>query len=269
MTIKERYGTWALILGASEGIGLSFAREVGKSGINSVLVARNGTLLEQEASKLRDQLRIDVRTIALNLTAPDMLDRIREVTDGLDVGLVIYNAAAIPGGGGSFLDKEVDDALYTVNLIVSGAVKVCHHFGRRLVERGRGGIILMGSLSGNAGGAKLATYSGAKAFTQMFAESLWSEIGPLGVDVLCYVVGATATPSRARLNLTDQPGDIISDPEDIARWAMEELANGPVHTPPHLAEAFRSLSAMPRRQAVESMSSQLSAQSVGEDPSRG
>lgn len=265
MLDATRYGPWALILGGSEGIGVSFANELGAAGINTILVARNGPLLEAMAGELRARHGVEVRTLALDLTAPDMIDRIGAVTDDIDIGFLVYNAAAVRGGGGRFLERPVEDAIHTLDLIARGAILVSHHFGARMAARGRGGIVLMGSLAGNAGGVNLAAYSGTKAFTQMFAESLWVELKPAGVDVLCYVVGATDTPSRARLNLTDQPGDIISDPDDVAREAIALIADGPVHTPAHLAESFRSLSAMGRREAVETMSGQLTTLSVGQD----
>lgn len=264
---SSKYGPWALILGASEGIGVSFAEQLGSTGINSVLVARNGALLEEVASKVRAGFGVDVRTLSLDLTQPDMLERIRAVTDDLEIGLIVYNAAAAPGGGGPFLERPFSHAEHSLRLIVFGAAQVCHHFGSKMVARRKGGIILMGSLSGNAGGVNLAAYSGAKAFTQIFAEALWAELKPFDVDVLCYVVGATNTPSRARLNLTDAPDDIVSDPDDIARWALAEIARGPVQVPPHLEDSFRSIAAMPRREAAEIMSGQLAALSVGEQGS--
>jgi short-subunit dehydrogenase len=258
-----KYGPWAVILGGSEGVGVSFARQLAKAGINSVLVARQAVLLNQVASQVADEFGTQTRALALDLTRPDMLERIREVTDDLDVGLVVYNAAAIPGGGGRFLDSPLDVALHVIRLISIGEVNVCHHFGKRMVQRGRGGIILMGSLSGNAGGINLVTYAGCKAFTQMFAEGLWAELRPLGVDVLCYPIGATNTPSRARLNLTDKPDDVVSDPDDVARAALQNIANGPVQVPHHLEEGFRYFSSMPRKAAVEAMNAQLMELNVG------
>jgi short-subunit dehydrogenase len=264
MIDPKKYGPWAVILGGSEGIGVSFARQLAEVKINSVLIARQGQLLEEVADQVRREFAVQVRTLALDLTRPDMLERIRDVTDDLEVGLVVYNAAAIPLGGGRFLERPLDHALHTIRLIPIGEVNVAHHFGTKMAERRRGGIILMGSLAGNAGGATIAAYSGAKAFTQVFTEALWAELRPLGIDVLCYVVGATNTPSRARLNLTDQPGDIIAEPDDIVRAALENITNGPVLTPRHLEEGFRTLSAMPRRDAAEAISAQLTGLSVGQ-----
>ena len=259
----KRYGPWALILGASEGVGVSFARQLAQSGINCVLVARQAPLLKQVADQVAAEFGVQTRALPLDLTRPDMLDRIREVTDDLEVGLVVYNAAAVPGGGGRFLECPLDVAMHVVRLIPIGEVCVSHHFGAKMAERRRGGIILVGSLAGNAGGIALVSYSAAKAFTQVFAEGLWAELKPLGVEVLCYVVGATNTPSRARLNLTDQPGDIVADPDDIARWALADIGNGPVQVPEYLRESFRRFSSMPRREAVEAMNAQLLRMSVG------
>jgi short-subunit dehydrogenase len=260
---KDRHGPWALILGGSEGIGVSFARQLALAGMHCILVARQADLLRQAADHLQADFGVQTRTLAIDLTRPDMLDRLREVTDDLEVGLVVYNAAAVPGGGGRFLECPVDVAQHVVRLLPVGQVSVAHHFGGRMAARGRGGIILIGSLAGNAGGVVLASYSASKAFTQLFAEALWAELKPLGIDVLCYVVGATYTPSRARLRLTDRPGDIVSEPDDIARGALENIDNGPVQVPEHLRESFQQLSSMPRREAVQAMNAQLQEMSVG------
>jgi short-subunit dehydrogenase len=265
MVDVTRYGPWALILGGSEGVGVSFARQLAKAGIHCVLVARQAALLERVAEQVRTDFGVQVRTLPLDLTRTDMLDRIRELTDDVEVGLVVYNAAAVPGGGGRFLECSLDVALHVLRLIPIGEVNVSHHFGTKMAARGRGGIILMGSLAGNAGSVALVPYSASKAFTQMFAEGLWAELRPLGVDVLCYVIGATATPSRARLHLIDQPGDIVADPDDIARLALENLGKGPVQVPPHLEDAFHRFSSMDRRDAVETMNAQLTGMNVGQE----
>jgi short-subunit dehydrogenase len=196
---------------------------------------------------------VRTRALALDLTQPDMLDRIRTITDDIDVGLVVYNAGATHGGGGPFLEATLENALKVVRLNPIGQVMVAHHFGQKMASRGRGGIILMGSLAGNAGGVNVVGYSASKAFTQIFAEGLWVELKPKGIDVLCHVIGATRTPSWARLGYTGKSGEIISEPEDIAREALENLTEGPVTTPKHMEESFRTLSAMPRREAVEMM----------------
>ena len=250
---STKYGPWALILGASEGVGVAFARQLGQAGINSVLVARQQGLLQAVAQRVRAETGVEIRTLVLDLTQPDMLDCLRSVTDNIEIGLVVYNAGAIHGSGGPFLEATLESALKVVQLNPVGQTTVAHHFGRRMVARGRGGIILMGSLAGNAGGMYVVGYSASKAFTQVLAEGLWIELKPKGVDVLCHVIGATDTPSRKRLDTVDKPDEIISDPEDIARQALDNIGNGPVIVPKHMEEVFREISSLPRRQATESM----------------
>ncbi len=179
-----------------------------------------------------------------------MLTRGRQVTDALEVGLVVCNAAA---GAGGFLDTPLEQALHAMRVNNAAQVSLVHHFGGPMAQRGRGGIILVGSLAGNAGGATTAIYSASKAFSQHFAEGLWSELKPLGVDVLYMVLGATNTPVRARQNLQDDADQYIAEPEDVARDGLAHIADGPVFVPPHMEEAFRHFSGMDRREAAETM----------------
>lgn len=254
MIDAEQYGPWAVIAGASEGIGTSFAHKLGKAGLNLVLIARNEELLGKVADEVRDECGVQVRVLALDLGRADMLERVREMTADVDVGLVIYNAAA---GSGRFLEVPLDDALLAVRVNTIGPLSLVHHFGRGMAERGRGGIILIGSLAGNAGGVTTVVYSASKAFAQIFAEGLWSDLKPQGVDVLYVVVGATNTPKRARLGLKDSPDEIVAEPDEVAQDALDHIADGPVFVPEHLAEGFRYFSSLPRREAAEAMAGLL------------
>ncbi len=249
----KKYGPWALIAGGSEGVAEAFAQKLGNDGINLVLVARKTQPLEDLAARVRTDSDVQVRTLSLDLTRADMLERICEVTDDIDVGLLIYNAGGAMGAQG-FLDASLDEALLAVQLNVIGQTKLAHHFAPKMVARGRGGIILIGSLAGNAGAPNLATYGGSKAYTQIFGEALWSELKPHGVDVLVQVLGATDTP-RARLSnnvFAAKPGSQSSD--EVAQQALDELAEGgPVITPPAMADHFKRVSSMPRRQVAELM----------------
>lgn len=252
MIDSMQYGPWALIAGASEGVGAAFARKLAMSGINLVLLARQENLLDALAREAANDGGVQVRKLVLDLTRADMLERVREVTDGVEVGLVVYNAGAAHGGG-PFLQASSEVALNLIRLNPVGQVVLSHHFGNKMAARGHGGIILMGSLAGNAGGASVVAYSAAKAFTQIFAEGLWSELKPLGVDVLCVVLGATDTPARARLGLKDSPGQIVADPADVAQSSLDNIANGPVLVPEHLVGAFRQFCSLPRKAAAEAM----------------
>jgi short-subunit dehydrogenase len=144
-----------------------------------------------------------------------------------------------------------------------GQVSLCHHFGRKMVERGRGGIILVGSLAGGAGATPLVAYCASKSFTQALAEGLWSELKPRGVDVVYLVVGAVDTPNRLRqldpsransgLPPEDDPNQMPFQPEEIAQVALDHLTDGPVCVPDRLAKIFDRLNATSRAEASEFM----------------
>src|ERR1700761_4703574 len=95
--LKERYGPWALLVGGSEGIGEHLARKLGAAGINLVLVARKPEPLAATAGAVRAESGVEVRTLALDIGREDLLERVREITDGLEVGLLAHNV----GGGSS------------------------------------------------------------------------------------------------------------------------------------------------------------------------
>jgi short-subunit dehydrogenase len=117
-----------------------------------------------------------------------------------------------------------------------------------MAKRGRGGILLMGSLTGNAGMANVATYGGSKAFAQIFGEALWTELRPHGIDVLVFVVGATDTPARARSGSPNVSGGPLANPDAVAQEGLDNLANGPVYVLPAYTKMFQQLCSSPRGQ---------------------
>lgn len=249
MTIDaEKYGPWAVIAGGSEGIGACIAGDLAKAGINIVLIARKPEPLEEVAADVR-AAGVQVRTLALDLTDPAMLDRVREATDDIEVGLLVYNAGASHRTG-PFLDWPLEDMLKVIRLNVEGQAILAHHFGRKMVARGRGGIVLMGSLAGVAGSPSVVTYAGAKAFSQILSEGLWWELKQHGVDVLHVVVGQTDTPAMARLGIVYPEGESVGS-EKVARLALENIANGPVFVMPEMEEGFQLFVTPNRREATE------------------
>ena len=250
----ERYGPWALILGASEGVGPCFARELAAAGIHLVLVARRTAPLEELARELRAEHGVEVRTLGADLTLPDALERVRAVTDPLEVGLMIFLAGASHLVAG-FYDRPVEEYLRIVACNVVAQTSFCHHFGGRMRERKRGGIVLVGSTTANAGTALVAAYAASKAFVQTLAEGLWYELRPHGVHVLGLILGLTRTPAMARLGLRmDHPDFPPADPEAVAREGLEFLADGPIRVTGGNAAFVQRLRELPRAEAVEIVS---------------
>lgn len=226
MTFAERYGPWALIAGASEGTGAAFARQVAAQGVRPILVARREEPLRELAAEIAGESLI----VTADLTAPDALERIVAAVGDREVGLFVANAGADLNGA-EFLDAELDAWLGLTELNVLAPLGLCHHFGRAMRTRGRGGIVLLGTGVSYGGMKSLAVYSGAKSFLLGFGESLWSELRPHGVHVLNLMLGRTDTPAFRRAleekGLPLPPG--LADPAEVARIGLERLPFGPVH----------------------------------------
>jgi short-subunit dehydrogenase len=240
---SDRYGPWAVVAGASEGIGSSVARLLGERGVNVVLVARRREALEDVAASVATE----TRTVCLDLSLAGADAALADATADLDVGLVVFNAGADPHHS-RFLEQPVEVWQELVRRNCTTVLGVAHRFGARLVERGRGGLVLVSSGAAWAGGSHLAAYSASKAFDLNLSESLWAELGPLGVDVLCMVLGATDTPALRRV-LDGREMDGLADPDDVARDLLDNLSEGPTFPPDPTP-----FGTIPRRQAVEYMS---------------
>ena len=242
-----KYGPWALIIGGSEGVGAAFARMLAGGGFKLVLVARKPGPLEELAAELRET-GAEVRVLSADLSEPDVLDQVRGATDDIDIGLLIYNAGA-NNTRGDFLElpREVPDSVIAINVL--GQTDFARHYGAPMIARGRGGIILTGSLGGYLGSPTLAAYTASKAFSRIFTEALWAECQPHGVDVLHLNIGFTATPAMARLGM---PIELAEPPETVAREGLENIANGPVWivSTPGNAERARMISAVDDRGAM-------------------
>lgn len=219
----QKYGPWALVVGGSEGVGAAFARKLAAAGFKLVLVARKPAPLEALAAELRAG-GAEVHAVSADLMKPEALDRVRAVTDALEIGLLVYNAGA-NNTRGLFVElpEEVTDGIIALNVL--GQVKFARHFGALMCQRKRGGMILTGSLGGYLGSPTLAAYTASKAFSRIFTEALWGECAAFNVDVLHLNIGFTATPAMARLGLDIS---VAEAPETVAQEGLDNIANGPL-----------------------------------------
>lgn len=225
----QRYGPVALVAGASEGIGAAFARALAEAGFHLVLVARRAHPLEALADELRSAYGVDVRTLPCDLGDEGAADAILEGCRGLEIGLLVYNAAA--SSVGRFLDTPVETHLRGVAVNARGPVLLAHALGGRMAQRGRGGIVLMSSLTAFQGTPFVASYGATKAFNLVLAEGLWSELKERGVDVLACCAGATLTPGYERatpLRATSRLAPKPQDPAEVAREALAALGRRPL-----------------------------------------
>lgn len=227
MIDTTKYGPWAVIAGGSEGVGAEFAAQLAGDGVDLVLIARKPGPLDETASRCRG-LGAQVRTLSVDLVDPESISRIKSETADLEIGLLIYNAGANTCSE-PFLDADLERFGQVIDLNVIRMLELVQHFARPMRSRGRGGIVLVGSIAGTHGSMRQSVYTGVKAFGRLFAESLWLELREHGVDVLELLLGVTRTPAMARAGLNfDVPGLTVCEPADVARQALANLAAGPV-----------------------------------------
>ena len=198
MSFKQKYGSLALIAGASEGIGEAFARRFAREGMDLILVARREEPLRQLAADLSSQHGVAVDAIPLDLSHPDAAGQLMEALGGKDVNVLVYNAALSYIGPFEQWSASSVDELCRTNMITP--IQLVHAVGPAMLARSKGAVILMSSLAGLQGSGFIAAYSSTKAFNRILGESLWYEWKDRGVDVIACCAGATETPGFIRSN---------------------------------------------------------------------
>jgi short-subunit dehydrogenase len=193
LDVKARYGGWVLVAGASAGLGAAFARESARLGFDVVLLARRADALEETAASIRAEHGVATRCIVADLAQDDIAGVVAAETADLDVGVLVYNAAAELYGPFLTLDHDSHRTNIAVNCFTPTVL--AEHFGARMRDRGRGAIAIVSSLAALQGARYLTIYAASKAYELILAEGLWEELGDCGVDALAYVVGATVSTS--------------------------------------------------------------------------
>jgi short-subunit dehydrogenase len=231
MSFQSQYGKWAVVAGASEGLGAAYAAELASRGLNLVLVARRSELLQSLASALSTKHKVEIKTIVQDLSAPDAAEQIVRNSMELEIGLFVYNAAS--SAIGPFLDRSLDEHLREIHTNAFTPLKCTYLIAQQMLERSRGGIILMSSLSAFQGSAYISTYSATKAFNIVLAEGLWEEWREQGVDVLVCVSGAVKTPNyvASEPEATGGLGDRTMRPEQVVQEALKALGKRPYIIP--------------------------------------
>src|SRR5580693_3228407 len=188
---KERFGPWALVTGASPGIGKEFARQIAASGINIVLVARREDLLKEVGVEFSKRSRVEHRVVVLDVSREDFIRQLAPATNDLDIGLVISNAGT--GNPGEFLKLDRELLQATLRLNTMAHLDITHHFGVKLAKRRRGGLLLVGAMGAENGIPCMANDGAAKAYVHSLGEALHYEFKPLGVYVTVLAAGVTNT----------------------------------------------------------------------------
>ena len=239
---KNRYGEWAVITGASSGIGRASAVDLARMGLNLVLVARRQAELEKLAGEVSHQHGVQTLVVASDLATLSGIEAVATETKDLDVGLLV--AAAGFGTAGAFLDARIEDEFAMLDVNCRAVLALSLHFGRRLAQRGRGGLILFGSVVGFQGAPRAAHYAATKSYIQTLAEGLHLELASHGVDVLVSAPGPVKSgfAARARMEM-----GAAENPETVARATLNALGKKMTVTPGKLSKLLTwSLMTAPR-----------------------
>jgi len=189
--LKENYGEWALVTGASSGIGREFAIELASKGFNIVLVARRESKLNEVEKLIKRMSDVNVMIIVADLTTENGINSLKKETSSIEVGLLVNNAGREESG--NFFDISLESYITTLTLNCQTPLELTYHFGLKMRERQRGGIIFMSSMVSYQGVPYVANYAGTKAYNLIFAESVCAELKKYNIDVLVATPGFTKT----------------------------------------------------------------------------
>ena len=224
MGLRERYGAWALVTGASSGIGRALACALAAEGLSVVLVADDADGLETAAADVRAH-DVEARTCCVDLGRPEFLTDVRAATQGIEIGLLANNASF--GGVGKFMTLPLDtyDAMIAVN--TRAYVALTHAYLPQMLDAGRGALIFVSSLNAQAPIANSSVYTATKAFDLFFGGALWWELRDTGVDVLVLQPGPTRTGFQAKAQT--HVASWAMEPEEVVSEALEALGTSPFH----------------------------------------
>lgn len=197
--LKQKYGNWALVTGASSGIGLELAERLAEAGFNILINARNEQQLEEVKQQLESRYRSKIIVIAADCSTAEGVNKIIAVANSLNPGLLVVCAGY--GSSGPFINADLDNEVNMLRVNCEGLLRLTHYFSKEFVLQKRGGIILMSSLVAFQGVPYAAHYAATKAYVQSLGEALAIELKPYGVEVLSVAPGPVKSGFEKRANM--------------------------------------------------------------------
>jgi short-subunit dehydrogenase len=221
-SLRERYGEWGLVTGASAGIGAEFARALAREGVSVVLTARRAERLQELASELEKRHSVATRVVVADLATPEGADSVADAVRDLDIGVLVNNAGV--GYSGRFEALDLDRLSGLVQVNCNAPVVLTSRLLPHMLSQGRGAVIIVGSVAGRQPLPLHGVYSATKAFDLLFGESLYVELRDRGVDVLVLEPGSTATEFQEMAGETSRGGE---PPAAVVEVALDALGRQP------------------------------------------
>ncbi|NVK03932.1 MAG: SDR family NAD(P)-dependent oxidoreductase [Flavobacteriia bacterium] len=213
--IRDKYGDWALITGASSGIGRAFSKELAKRGINQIVVGRNFSTLESLKSMNEG---VQIIPVVADLSKESGVEEVIQFSMNYDVGIFIASAGF--GTSGKFLETSIHSELSMHAVNTSSVLEMTHYFTHRFAQKKKGAIVLLSSIVAFQGTPYASNYAASKAYIQILAEGLHSELKPHGVDVLAVAPGPVKSGFEQRANMQFKKA---LSPDLVASTALKHL----------------------------------------------
>jgi short-subunit dehydrogenase len=220
--LLKNYGPWAIITGASSGIGKCFAYSLASVGFNLVLVARDYKKLTVVSTELTKAYTIQCKIIVADLSTEEAVPVIIQETKHIPIGILINNAGYSLTGNFTNDTIESQTKLMKINSLIP--MQLCHHYGLLMKSARRGAIINISSVSGMMALPKWNVYAASKAFLISFSKSLWYELKPFNIAVLVVCPGATKTNFHTTATINSSGGS----PEIVVNKALKSLGKKPL-----------------------------------------
>lgn len=247
--LKEKYGEWAVITGASSGIGLEIAERLAESGLNLVLNARRKEVLTAQAKQFEEKYSVKTLIIAGDISQNEIINEVITQTSDLKIGLFVASAGF--GTSGLLIQNEIKTEVEMLRVNCESLLTLTYHFANQFVTQKRGGIILLSSIVAFQGVPFSANYAATKAYVQSLAEGLAVELAPFGVDVLSAIPGPVKSGFGARANMKM---DNAVSPELIGTLILATLGKKTNVVPGFLSKILvYSLATLPRWAKVKVM----------------
>lgn len=222
--MAENTGKFAIVTGASTGIGYELAKICAREGFD-LLVAADEPQIHEAAEEFK-QLGVKVEAIEADLATIEGVDSLYAALQGRNVDALLANAGR--GLGGAFLEQDFDDVRHIIDTNITGTIYLVQKVGKDMQTRGQGRILFTGSIAGFMPGTFNAVYNGTKAFIDSFSFALRNEMKDTGVTVTCLMPGATETEFFERADMVDTKigQSEKDDPADVARTGFDAMMNG-------------------------------------------
>lgn len=227
--MKTQFGSWAIIAGATEGIGEQFSLQLAAKGLNILLIARKQDGLDRVSALIKEKYpTVQTACLSLDLSDPQLAQKLTQFSQHKEVGLVVCNA--VYSYIGNFLDDTLSSQKLCLDVNCFSPLTFINVFKTQMLERKRGGILLVSSMSGFQGSAMVTTYAATKAFITVLAEGLWYELKDEGIHVMACVAGATLTPNFEKQTPAQKISSVMPmTPEAVVSEALRafEKRKGP------------------------------------------